>query len=123
MRSAVKANNCMKEEEYGLELSIDVLRKLCGNGRILWKEHAAKRMKQRSIKTDDVEHCIATGEIIEVYDKDYPAPSFLLLGLSVKAQPLHVVCSIYQETVCIITTYFPNPNEWESDFKTRKAVE
>lgn len=106
-----------------MELNIDNLRKLCKEGQIIWKDHAAKRMKQRNIKTCDVENCIITGEIIEVYSNDYPAPSSLVLGLSVNMQYLHVVCSIYQETVCIITSYFPNLDEWESDYRTRKAVE
>ncbi len=98
------------------------VRKLCTDGNIIWKDHAAKRLKERNIKTVDVENCIATGEIIEQYPTDYPAPSCLILGLAVNNQYLHVVCSIHQEMLCIITSYFPNLNEWENDYKTRKAV-
>lgn len=106
-----------------MELNIEELRKLCKDGQIIWKDHAARRMKQRNIKTWDVENCIATGEIIELYESDYPAPSCLVLGLSVHKAYLHVVCSIYQGNVCIITSYFPNLEEWEDDYKTRKAVQ
>lgn len=104
-----------------MELNIDELRKLSKTGQIIWKDHAAKRMKQRNIKTQDIEICIATGEIIEFYDADYPASSCLVLGLSANGQHLHVVCSIYQDIVCIITSYFPNLDEWESDYKTRRV--
>lgn len=105
-----------------LELNIEELRKLCKDGKIIWKDHAARRMKQRNIKTFDVENCIGTGEVIEIYNSDYPAPSCLVLGLSINNQHLHVVCSIYQDMLCVITSYFPNLEEWESDYKTRKAV-
>ncbi len=105
-----------------MELNIEILHKLSKEEKIIWKNHAAKRMKQRNIKTSDVEKCIATGEIIETYNSDYPAPSCLVLGLSVCNKYLHVVCSIYQDMLCIITTYFPTSEEWEKDLKTRKVV-
>lgn len=106
-----------------MELTIENLRTLCNDGKIIWKDHAAMRMRQREIKTFDVENCIATGEIIELYAADYPAPSSLVLGFSIKDMHLHVVCSIYQDMLCVITAYFPNLDEWENDYRTRKVVQ
>lgn len=103
------------------QVNLQEVQRLCLGGQIIWKDHAAKRLKERNIKTYDVENCIATGEIIEQYPTDYPGPSCLILGMSVNNQYLHVVCSIYQEMVCIITSYFPNLDEWEGDYKTRKV--
>lgn len=103
------------------QVDLHEVKKLCMDGKILWRDHAAKRLKERNIKTIDVERCIATGEIIEQYIADYPVPSCLILGLSTQGQPLHVVCSVYQDVLCIITNYFPNTHEWENDFKTRKV--
>ncbi len=104
------------------EVNLFRVQELCTEGKIIWKDHAAKRMKERNIKTADVENCISTGEIIEQYSNDYPAPSCLLLGLSINNQYLHVVCSVHAEMLCIITSYYPNLHEWEADYKTRKVV-
>lgn len=103
-----------------MELNIENLRKLCKEEKIVWKLHASLRMRERKIKTQDVEKCIATGEIIELYTSDYPAPSCLVLGMSVEDKYLHVVCSIYQDRLCVITTYFPNNAEWKNNYRTRK---
>lgn len=102
-------------------VNLKEIQELCASGKIIWKDHAARRLRERNIRTSDVENCIATGEIIEQYPTDYPAPSCLILGLSTNNNRLHVVCSIYQGIVCIITSYFPSLDEWECDYKTRKA--
>jgi hypothetical protein len=60
------------------------------------------------------------GEIIEQYPTDYPYPSCLILGLSVSNQHIHVVVGSNMETLWIITAYYPNPDKWENDNKTRK---
>lgn len=104
-------------------VNLSEVKSLYQQGNVIWKDHAAKRMKQRGIRVHDVEDCIMTGEIIEQYPQDYPAPSCLILGLSSAEMHLHVVCSVYQNMLCIITAYFPNPDEWEADYKTRKVVQ
>ncbi len=83
--------------------------------------HATERFRQRGIRTKDIRHAVKTGEIIEQYPDDYPYPSCLLLGLSSKLQPLHVVMSDEGETSRIITAYFPDAEKWEEDLKTRKV--
>lgn len=103
-------------------IELQEIQRLCVVGNIIWKDHAAKRLKERRISTYDVEKCIATGEIIEQYPTDYPVPSCLILGMSISNFHLHVVCSIHQGYVCIITSYFPSLDDWENDYKTRKAV-
>lgn len=67
-----------------MELSIDDLRKICIPENIEITIHAAKRLAQRNISVNDVISCVHQGEIIEQYEDDYPYPSCLLLGLSVK---------------------------------------
>lgn len=61
-----------------------------------------------------------SGEIIEEYPEDYPYCSYLILGLSIKKQYLHVVCGIGNSRLWIITAYFPSIDKWEPDCKTRK---
>lgn len=70
----------------------------------------------------DIISCIQNGEIIEHYPDDYPYPSCLILGLSSKQKYLHTVIGSNMQTLWIITAYFPNPQKWKDDFKTRKEI-
>ena len=83
--------------------------------------HAAERFRQRGIKNKDIRYAVQNGEIIEQYPEDYPYPSCLVLGFTVKSQPLHVVMSDEGTASRIITAYFPDKDKWEADFKTRKV--
>lgn len=103
-----------------MALDIIELRKLCTPKNIQITLHAAKRLEQRGILIKDIISCISNGEIIEQYPDDYPYPSCLVLGLSVKNKFLHVVIGHHESDLFLITAYFPDPNKWESDFKTRK---
>lgn len=103
------------------DLNIDNIRRICNLGNLLWTDHVAKRFRQRGIRTSDIENAIKTGEIIEEYPNDYPYPSCLILGLSVKNQLIHLVCGVGEDFLYIITTYFPDPNKWEEGFKIRKG--
>ena len=60
------------------------------------------------------------GEVIKQYEDDKPFPSCLLLGFSVNNKYLHVVLASDGNNLHIITAYYPNADEWEPDFKTRK---
>lgn len=106
-----------------MELNIEKLHKICSLENMEITLHAAKRLEQRGISTKDVISCILTGEIIEQYPDDYPHPSCLILGLSVNQRHLHVVVGSDLETLWIVTAYFPNPQKWEADLKTRKEIE
>ena len=103
-----------------MELNIEELQKICSIENIEITLHAAKRLEQRNILLGDVLACIQNGEIIEQYPDDYPYPSCLILGLSLKDEYLHIVVGSDFETLWIITAYYPDVDKWESDFKTRK---
>ena len=105
-------------------IDIAALRPLVSAGQIIWTEHLALRLRDRGIKRADVIACIDNGEIIEQYLDDIPFPSCLILGDSESGEPLHVVCALDPgANCCAITAYYPNPDKWESDNKTRKAGE
>lgn len=103
-----------------MELKIEDIRKICIPENIEITMHAAKRLEQRGILLQDVIDCIKSGKIIEQYPDDYPQPSCLILGKSVKQCYLHAVIGSDLETIWIITAYFPDPEKWEPDFETRK---
>lgn len=102
-------------------MEITDLQKLCENGLIRWTGHVLKRLMQRGISQEDVIQAIHTGEIIEQYPDDYPYPSCLLLGTTKAGKALHVVCGQGENEIWMITAYHPDPEEWESDLKTRRA--
>lgn len=112
-------NNNRKDDSLDQEVIVNI-RKLCKENSIIWSQHVAIRGIQRGIKTADIENCILSGEIIEEYPDDYPYGSYLILGLTIKNQFLHVVCGIGDNKLWIITAYFPSLDIWEPDFKKRK---
>ncbi len=103
-----------------LPYTIKELRTACEQRRIIWREHAADRMLERGILRSEVIRGIMRGEIIEEYPEDYPIPSCLVLGFVKAGKPIHVVCSMEDNYIYIITAYEPNIFKWENDFKTRR---
>jgi len=45
-----------------------------------------------------------------------------MLGYTDNSKPLHIAIGVGGGFAWLITAYFPNPEKWEIDFKTRKAV-
>ena len=105
-------------------IDLATLQSLVSEGQILWTEHLALRLRERGIKRTDVIECMQNGVIIEEYPDDMPFPSCLINGTSISGKPLHVVCAQnFDVCCCMITAYYPNPEKWEDDYKTRKAGE
>ena len=105
-----------------MSITIDELHKLCDNGAIRWTEHIAMRMLKRGITRKQVIAAIKSGVIFEQYPDDYPYPSCLLLGYDSNGQAIHVVCGRGPDAIWMVTAYYPDPNEWDSDLKTRKEA-
>ncbi len=61
-----------------------------------------------------------TGEIIEQYPDDYPYPSCLTLGNMTTNKPLQAVIGTNGLQLWIITAYYPAPEKWMDDLKTRR---
>ena len=102
---------------------LEQIKKLCILRKIQFTDHALKRAVERNIDLEnDIVAALLSGEIIEEYPNDYPYKSYLILGITIKKMHLHVVCSIGEDVLWIITEYFPNNDEWEDDLKTRKKV-
>ena len=101
-------------------IDINHLRKLNSLEHIVITAHAYQRLTERNITTKDVMKVIAEGEIIKQYEDDKPLPSCLLLGLSINNQYLHVVVSVDEEFIYLVTAYYPSLEQWEEDYKTRR---
>lgn len=100
-------------------LDVEAIRELCTDETIMLTQHVVKRCQERGIAYAELKSAVDHGEIIEQYSDDHPYPSCLLLG----SGPLHVVAGVGEGRLWIITAYRPSPDKWESDWKTRKAVE
>jgi hypothetical protein len=85
-----------------------------------WTNHAFERMSERVIDRQDVKNVLFKGEIIEQYPDDYPFPSCLLSGKSMKNRPLHVVCAVGSKRMYIVTAYYADESKWEVDMKIRR---
>ena len=97
-------------------LRIEDIRGLCTDDTIVLTEHLLIRMRQRQIKWKDIKHTIEEGEIIKQYPDDYPFPSCLING-----ENLHIVCSVGEGRLYIITAYRPSLEQWETGGSTRKG--
>ena len=96
-------------------LHIKDVRTYCNDDTIFLTEHILTRMRQRHIRLEDIKRAILEGEIIEQYLTDYPFPSCLI-----NAKNLHIVCSIGEGHLYIITAYRPLPGKWEDEGRKRK---
>ncbi len=96
-------------------LQIEDLRDRLNDETIVLTEHLLTRMRQRDIRFTEIKRAIEIGEIIEQYPTDYPFPSCLIHGKNI-----HVVCSIGEDRLYIITAYRPSCIQWEEDGRTRK---
>ena len=99
---------------------IERLRQFNQAGNYVVTLHGRRRMSERGILLSDVMHAVDHGEIIETYPEDYPFPSCLLLGFSTREAYLHAVVSLNEGRIYLITAYYPSPDEWEPDMKTRR---
>ena len=87
--------------------------------KIVLTQHSRKRFAERGISVLDILEVIETGEVIEQYPGDFPFPSCLIMGKSEEIT-IHVVASINEGMIYIITAYVPDISKWNNDLKTRK---
>ena len=86
-------------------MNIELIKNLYTTSKIKWSTHSLERMQERDISIDDVGNCIMSGEIIENYPDDYPHPSCLVFGYTIRNKILHVVAGTDGDMLYIITVY------------------
>lgn len=102
-------------------MDIQAIKDKVGQGRYAVAFTHTERLRERRIRTQDIEQAVKVGAIIEEYPDDPRGPSCLILGL-VGERPLHVLCGrLESDEILIITAYEPNREEWQNDWKTRKT--
>lgn len=101
-------------------ISIDRLHTLCQKGNFKWTAHILARLQERGIHRSDIRHCIFAGRILEEYPDDHPFPSCLVLGRDTAGRALHVVVGVGEDSLWLVTAYYPDPGKWENQFSSRK---
>ncbi len=86
-------------------------------------KHALEEINNDDLDIEEIKRISVFGEVIRTYPEDKKGESKLILGWSELnyKYPIHVVCSLQNSTMHIITAYKPNPDIWNSDFKTKKS--
>lgn len=102
-------------------LNIETIKEYILKKKIDWTKHCLNRLQQRNIKILEVKTAINNGKIIEYYYEDFPYPSCLILGFNLNKKLLHVVCGMSEDTIHMITAYYPDSTKWKEDFKTRRS--
>lgn len=101
-------------------IEADELKNLCKGNKIIWSGHILNRMHQRGVTREDIITAIMGGEIIEQYEDDFPFPSCLLLGKTQNNIALHIVCSVCENGMVLITVYYPD-DRFDEQHKVRKG--
>jgi len=89
--------------------------------KLLFSRHAVGQMFARSITPTEVASVVAQGDTIASYPDEAPYPKRLLVG-HFPTGPLHVVVADHAtaELSIVVTTYRPDPEQWEPDWRTRR---
>ena len=103
-------------------LNQDELRQVLSVGRFEWHQHVLQRLAERGIRQTAVLEVLRAGARIEDYPEDTPYPSALFFGW-IDGKPLHVVTALDAQSqwAYIITTYEPDLEHFEPDYRTRKS--
>lgn len=88
---------------------------------IIFRIHAIQRMFERRISVGNVRQVLETGEMIEDYSDDMPAPGGLMSAKGGQL-PLHVVMAenLPTDELVVITVYQPDSTQWKPGFRNRK---
>lgn len=100
---------------------VTFIRECLRGGRILWTYHVNMRLGQRFITRETIIAAAESYEIVEAYPDDKYFPSYLLLG-RLNEEAFHALfgTDVEGQNVRVVTAYYPNPEEWEKDLKTRR---
>lgn len=89
--------------------------------RVLWTYHVNMRLSDRFIPPEMILESVEAYDLVEAYPGDQYLPSYLLLARH-RSNAFHVLfaADVEGDNVRVVTSYRPDPQEWEPDMKTRK---
>jgi hypothetical protein len=95
------------------------IRRCVRERKIYWTYHVNMRLAGRFLTRDELLNAVDSYEIIESYPGDKYLPSYLVLAAT--SSHVQFATDVEGDNVRIVTAYRPDPNEWESDLKTRRS--
>ncbi len=103
----------MREQNSAeLERELARIRSQAATGRFRLTQHAQQDMVEEEINLDEVLQAIGCAEILEYYPEHRRGACSLLSGATDDRRPLHVVCTVAQALLVLITVYEPRPPKW-----------
>ena len=102
--------------------ALEFIRRCVLERKVHWTYHVNMRLAGRYISRDEVFQATESYEIIESYPEDKYLPSYLVWARSGRGA-FHALFAVdvNGDNVRIVTAYRPNPDEWESDLRSRKG--
>ena len=81
------------------------------------------RLAGRFIPRETILAAVASYELVEAYPEDKYLPSYLLLARH-GADAFHVLfaADVEGDNVRVVTSYRPDPGEWQPDLKARRPT-
>jgi len=103
------------------KLILDRVREAAGR-KLLFLPHAIRQMNkpERMITATEVREVVLLGEVLEDYPEDARGHSCLMVGQTSSGRIVHVVCSLKEEYLAIITAYIPDTAEWDATGRQRR---
>lgn len=104
---------------------LEQIQALVAAGRWDASGHGRRRMTSRIISDADLLHGVAQAVMVESYPDDEEGPCLLALQYAGNGAPIHVVWGFKNRPnriAWVITAYYPDLDEWEADFVTRRWV-
>jgi uncharacterized protein DUF4258 len=84
-------------------------------------QHAQQEMAQEAIALEEVLVAIGNGRILENYPDHRRGACCLVHGTDRNARDIHIVCTMGQSRLIIVTVYLPKPPKWISPTQRSKA--
>ena len=111
----------MARESRLPEDTIGFIRERVRRGRILWTYHVNMRLAGRFIPREAILAAADTYQLVEAYPDDKYLPSYLIVARH-GPEAFHVLfaADVEGDNVRVVTSYRPDPGEWQADFKTRR---
>ena len=111
----------MESERLLPKNPLEFIRKCVKEGKIFWTYHVNMRLKGRFIPKKNILDSINNYQIIEEYPEDKYFPSYLVCS-EYEEHIFHILfaADVGAGNIRIVTAYYPNPDDWENDLKTRR---
>ena len=90
--------------------------------KIKWTYHVNMRMKDRFISREYIINPADSFQVIEEHPNDKYLPSYLIYS-EYQTRAFHILfaADVQGDNVRIVTAYYPTPDEWNDELKTRRS--